>query len=79
MPHTPDAVTLTRTLSPTSSSGLVVVLFLGLPASLPLNTVKVGIFMVFHPQFGTRIVFGGESERVRSSWVTPAGIVRFDR
>lgn len=43
VPQTPDAVILTKTLSPTSWSGLVVVLFFGMPSCWPLKTVKVGI------------------------------------
>ena len=43
VPHTPEAVTLTKTLSPVSWSGLVVVLCLGMPLSWPLKTVNEGI------------------------------------
>ena len=46
VPHTPEAVTLTKTLSPVSWSGLMVVLCLGTPLSWPLKTVKEGMLNV---------------------------------
>jgi hypothetical protein len=46
VPQTPDAVIFTKTLSPSSWSGLVVVDCLGKPFSWPLKTVKVGMLLV---------------------------------
>lgn len=37
---------MTKTLSPVSWSGLVVVLFFGMPFSWPLKTVKEGMLSV---------------------------------
>jgi hypothetical protein len=49
-PQIPDAVPLNKTLSPTSWSGFVVVLFLGIPLAWPLNTVNEGIAKTFSAQ-----------------------------
>ena len=45
VPHSPEAVTLIKTLSPVSWSDLMVVLCLGTPLSWPLKTVKEGMLL----------------------------------